>query len=167
MIANKILFIVLDGISDRPCPELGGLTPLAAAKKPVLDRLAREGICGIMDTIAAGVRPGSDTAHLALLGYNPYTCYTGRGPLECAVGITMEPGMIGFRCNYATVSPEGIIRDRRAGRIHAYHRPDTAIQEGVDLSEIRCDFCLPSAVPATVPLWHLKVRGSGAPCLVQ
>ena len=93
MIANKILFIVLDGISDRPCPELGGLTPLAAAKKPVLDRLAREGICGIMDTIAAGVRPGSDTAHLALLGYDPYTYYTGRGPLECeGTGIQWNPG---------------------------------------------------------------------------
>ena len=93
MIANKILFIVLDGISDRPCPELGGLTPLAAAKKPVLDRLAREGICGIMDTIAPGVRPGSDTAHLALLGYNPYTYYTGRGPLECeGTGITWNRG---------------------------------------------------------------------------
>jgi 2,3-bisphosphoglycerate-independent phosphoglycerate mutase len=141
MTATKIRFIALDGISDRPCPDLGGLTPLSAAKKPVLDRLAREGICGIMDTIAAGVRPGSDTAHLALLGYNPYTYYTGRGPLECAgTGITMEPGMIGFRCNYATVSPEGIIKDRRAGRIHDTTALSMAIQEGVDLSKFGVTF---------------------------
>jgi len=70
MTANKILFLVLDGISDRPCPALGGTTPLAAAKTPVLDKLAAEGICGIMDTIARGVGPGSDTAQLALLGYD-------------------------------------------------------------------------------------------------
>ena len=52
MTAHKILLVVIDGLSDRPCPELGNLTPLEAAKKPVLDQLAREGICGIMDTIA-------------------------------------------------------------------------------------------------------------------
>src|SRR5512136_1701419 len=135
MTANKILFIVLDGISDRPCPELGGLTPLAAAKKPVLDKLAAEGCCGIMDTIAPGVRPGSDTAHLALLGYDPFSYYTGRGPLECeGTGIHMEPGMIGFRCNYATLSRDGVITDRRAGRIHETASLSAAIQSGVDLS---------------------------------
>jgi 2,3-bisphosphoglycerate-independent phosphoglycerate mutase len=135
MTANKILFIVLDGISDRPCPELGGLTPLAAAKKPVLDKLAAEGCCGIMDTIAPGIRPGSDTAHLALLGYDPHKYYTGRGPLECeGTGIHMEPGMIGFRCNFATISKDGIITDRRAGRIHDTAALSAAIQKGVDLS---------------------------------
>jgi 2,3-bisphosphoglycerate-independent phosphoglycerate mutase len=135
MTANKILFIVLDGISDRPCPELGGLTPLAAARKPVLDKLAAEGCCGIMDTIAPGIRPGSDTAHLALLGYDPHKYYTGRGPLECeGTGIHMEPGMIGFRCNFATISKDGIITDRRAGRIHDTAELSAAIQKGVDLS---------------------------------
>lgn len=161
MIAKKILFVVLDGISDRPCPELGGLTPLAAAQKPVLDRLAREGICGIMDTIAAGVRPGSDTAHLALLGYNPYTYYTGRGPLECeGTGISMEPGMIGFRCNYATVSPAGIITDRRAGRIHDTIALSTAIQEGVDLSEFGVTFRFRSGAGHRASL-ALKGEGLG------
>ena len=58
MTAHKILLVVIDGLSDRPCPELGNLTPLEAAKKPVLDQLAREGICGIMDTIAPGIGPG-------------------------------------------------------------------------------------------------------------
>lgn len=134
MTAKKILFIVLDGISDRPCPALRGGTPLSSAKKPVLDKLAAEGICGIMDTIAPGIRPGSDTAHLALLGYDPYKYYTGRGPLECVgTGIDMKAGMIGFRCNYATLSPEGKIIDRRAGRIHDTEALSRAIQEGIDL----------------------------------
>jgi 2,3-bisphosphoglycerate-independent phosphoglycerate mutase len=141
MTANKILFIILDGISDRPCPDLGGLTPLAAAKKPVLNKLAAEGCCGIMDTIAPGIRPGSDTAHLALLGYDPHKYYTGRGPLECeGSGIHMEPGMIGFRCNFATMSKDGIITDRRAGRIHDTRALSEAIQKGVDLSGYKAEF---------------------------
>jgi 2,3-bisphosphoglycerate-independent phosphoglycerate mutase len=141
MTANKILFIILDGISDRPCPDLSGLTPLAAARKPVLNKLAAEGCCGIMDTIAPGIRPGSDTAHLALLGYDPHKYYTGRGPLECeGSGIHMEPGMIGFRCNFATISKDGIITDRRAGRIHDTQALSEAIQKGVDLSGYKVEF---------------------------
>jgi 2,3-bisphosphoglycerate-independent phosphoglycerate mutase len=141
MTARKILFLVLDGISDRPCPELAGKTPLQAAKKPNLDAFAREGICGIMDTIAPGIRPGSDTAHLALLGYDPHTYYTGRGPLECeGTGISMEPGMIGFRCNYATCAKDGHVTDRRAGRIHDTAALSAAIQEGVDLKKFGVEF---------------------------
>jgi 2,3-bisphosphoglycerate-independent phosphoglycerate mutase len=161
MTAHKILFIVLDGISDRPCPELGGTTPLAAARTPVLDKLAAEGICGIMDTIAPGIRPGSDTAHLALLGYDPHRYYTGRGPLECeGSGIHMEPGMIGFRCNYATVSKEGIVLDRRAGRIHDTAALSMAIQDGVDLSEFGVEFTFRSGAGHRAAL-ALKGRGLG------
>jgi 2,3-bisphosphoglycerate-independent phosphoglycerate mutase len=161
MTATRILFVVLDGISDRPSPALGGLTPLAAAKKPVLDRLAKEGICGIMDTIAAGVRPGSDTAHLALLGYDPYKYYTGRGPLECeGTGIHMEPGMIGFRCNYATISREGIITDRRAGRIHDTTQLSMALAEGVDLSKYGVEFAFRSGAGHRASL-ALKGEGLG------
>jgi len=143
MTARRILFLVIDGLADRPCPELGNLTPLEAADRPTLNRLAREGVCGIMDTIAPGVRPGSDTAHLALLGYDPRTYYTGRGPLECeGSGIRMEPGMIGFRCNYATVSPDGLVTDRRSGRSHDTSALSQAVQDGVDLSKsgIECVF---------------------------
>ena len=161
MTANKILFIVLDGISDRPCPDLGGLTPLAAAKKPVLDKLAAEGCCGIMDTIAPGIRPGSDTAHLALLGYDPHKYYTGRGPLECeGTGIHMEPGMIGFRCNFATISKEGIITDRRAGRIHDTQALSEAIQKGVDLSGFQVGFSFRSGAGHRAAL-ALKGKGLG------
>lgn len=135
MIAEKVLFLVLDGISDRPCEALDGLTPLAAARTPVLDRIAAEGVCGIMDSIAPGIRPGSDTSHLALLGYPPQKFYTGRGPLEAeGTGIHMTAGMIGFRCNFATVDAAGLVTDRRAGRISGTEPLAKAIREGVDLS---------------------------------
>ncbi len=161
MTAHKILFVIIDGLSDRPCPELSGLTPLEAAKKPVLDRLATEGICGIMDTIAPGIRPGSDTAHLALLGYDPHTYYTGRGPLECeGSGIHMDAGMIGFRCNYATVSPAGLIVDRRAGRIHDTAALSKVIQEGVDLSRFGVEFTFRSGAGHRAAL-ALKGEGLG------
>lgn len=141
MIPKKILFLVLDGISDRPCDALNGKTPLSAAKTPVLDQLVAEGVCGIMDTIAPGVRPGSDTSHLALLGYPPQDYYTGRGPLEAeGTGIHMTAGMIGFRCNFATLDEEGLIRDRRAGRISKTKPLSDAVREGVDLSELEIGF---------------------------
>ncbi|NLZ29366.1 MAG: phosphoglycerate mutase, partial [Methanomicrobiales archaeon] len=141
MIAEKVLFLVLDGISDRPCGELNGQTPLSAAETPVLDRLAAEGICGIMDTIAPGIRPGSDTSHLALLGYPPQDYYTGRGPLEAeGTGIHMTAGMIGFRCNFATVDENGLVTDRRAGRISGTGPLSAAIRADVDLSALDIGF---------------------------
>lgn len=141
MIAHKVLFVVLDGVSDRPCDALNGLTPLEAAKTPVLDRIAAEGICGIMDSVAPGIRPGSDTSHLALLGYPPQEYYTGRGPLEAeGTGIHMTAGMIGFRCNFATVDENGLITDRRAGRISGTAPLAEAIREEVDLSALGVEF---------------------------
>ncbi len=141
MIAEKVLFLVLDGISDRPCEALDGLTPLAAARTPVLDRLAAEGICGIMDSVAPGIRPGSDTSHLALLGYPPQEFYTGRGPLEAeGTGIHMTAGMIGFRCNFGTVDADGLVTDRRAGRISGTEPLAEAIRDGVDLSALGLEF---------------------------
>jgi len=161
MTPHRILFLVLDGISDRPCRELAGKTPLQAAKTPNLDAFAKEGICGIMDTIAPGIRPGSDTAHLALLGYDPHTYYTGRGPLECeGTGIRMEPGMIGFRCNYATLSPDGKVSDRRAGRIHDTAALSSAIQNGVDLSRFGVEFVFRSGAGHRAAL-ALKGKGLG------
>ncbi|MFQ5800455.1 MAG: 2,3-bisphosphoglycerate-independent phosphoglycerate mutase [Candidatus Hydrothermarchaeales archaeon] len=114
----KCLLVVCDGVADRPIKALGGRTPLESAKTRNLDAIAKDGICGIVDTIAPGIRPGSDTAHLAILGYDPFTSYTGRGPFEAAgVGMDVKPGDIAFRCNFATVNEEGFVVDRRAGRI--------------------------------------------------
>lgn len=117
---GKAVIIIGDGMGDWPMAELDGNTPLEAANTPALDRLALEGENGLMDPIAPGVRAGSDTAHLAILGFDPYTFYTGRGPFE-ALGIDMdvERGDICFRVNFATVDEQMRIIDRRAGRISA------------------------------------------------
>ncbi len=115
---KKMILIVCDGLSDRPVKELGMKTPLQAAKKPAMDALARNGISGTMDVIGPGVVPGSDTAHLALFGYDPHRVYTGRGPIEAVgVGLEMQKGDVAFRCNFATVDRSMKVTDRRAGRI--------------------------------------------------
>jgi len=115
---GNAVIIIGDGLGDWPVPELEGNTPLEAATKPNLDRMAREGISGMMDPIAAGVRAGSDTAHLAILGFDPYQYYTGRGPFEAlGIGMDVKRGDICFRVNFATVDDQLRIVDRRAGRI--------------------------------------------------
>jgi len=114
----KAVLLIADGLGDRPIKRLGDKTPLEAAEKPNLDKLATEGECGLMDPIAPGVRAGSDTSHLAILGYDPYKYYTGRGPFEAAgIGMDVKKGDIAFRCNFTTVDDKMIIVDRRAGRI--------------------------------------------------
>ncbi|AGK60491.1 phosphoglycerate mutase [Archaeoglobus sulfaticallidus PM70-1] len=137
MSLKKILFIVIDGISDRL---IDNKTPLDSARTPNLDYFAKIGINGIMDTIAPGVRPGSDTAHLALLGYNPHECYSGRGPIEAAgSGIELKEGDVAFRANFGTVEGEGsifdkVVVDRRAGRIDETDELVKALNK-IDLSE--------------------------------
>jgi len=118
MTAKKMLMIVCDGLSDRPVRELDNKTPLQFAKKPAMDALSRHGVSGTMDVVGPGVIPGSDTAHLALFGYDPYAVYSGRGPIEAAgAGVALDRGDVAFRCNFATVDKNGMITDRRAGRI--------------------------------------------------
>ena len=120
---KKILVIIMDGLGDRAVRSLGYRTPLQCANKPNLDWFAVNGTSGIMDVISPGVRPGSDTSHLALLGYDPYQVYTGRGPFEAAgVGLVGKAGDVAFRCNFATVDDGMNVIDRRAGRIK---EPDT------------------------------------------
>ncbi|HKZ88994.1 MAG TPA: phosphoglycerate mutase, partial [Thermoplasmata archaeon] len=115
---QRILLMIFDGLGDRPLAELAHKTPLEAANKPTLDWFAQNGVNGLLDPIAPGIRPGSDTSHLALLGYDPFEVYTGRGPFEAAgVGIDVQKGDIAFRGNFVTVDEERKIVDRRAGRI--------------------------------------------------
>jgi len=138
-LGRKIVLIVGDGMADRFDPDRGE-TPLQAADVPNMDELARRGSTGLMDPIRAGVRPGSDTAHLALLGYDPFEVYPGRGPLEAlGAGVEVRPGDVAFRCNFATVREENgelIVEDRRAGRISEDEgTPELAeaVNEEVDL----------------------------------
>jgi 2,3-bisphosphoglycerate-independent phosphoglycerate mutase len=97
----SVLWILFDGGGDRPS---GGKTPFYVAFKPTIDYLTSLGSCGVLDPISPGVRPGSDTAHLALFGYDPYKYYTGRGAFEAlGAGIQLRPGDVAFRTNLATV----------------------------------------------------------------
>ncbi|MGC9176366.1 MAG: 2,3-bisphosphoglycerate-independent phosphoglycerate mutase [Thermoplasmata archaeon] len=115
---KKILLIILDGLGDRPSKDLGNKTPLQAANKKNLNFLASKGMVGLFDPISPGIRPGSDTAHLSILGYDPYKTYTGRGPFEAlGLGMDLKPGDVAFRGNFATVNDNFIVVDRRAGRI--------------------------------------------------
>ncbi|RZN65238.1 MAG: 2,3-bisphosphoglycerate-independent phosphoglycerate mutase [Candidatus Methanoliparum thermophilum] len=131
---KKILFIVLDGAADRPVLIDGEKkTPFSDANLRNINQIARDGINGIMDVISPGIPPGSDVGHLSLLGYDPYRIYTGRGPLEAiGAGISVKKGDLAFRCNFATYK-DGIILDRRAGRINDTDGLAEAIEQNVKL----------------------------------
>lgn len=114
----KSLMIIADGLGGRPT-DVDGKTCLQVAETPEIDALlAEKGAAGLMDPIKPGVRPGSDTAHLSLFGYDPYEYYTGRGVFEAAgIGMDITEDDVCFRTNFATLNSEGKIEDRRAGRI--------------------------------------------------
>ncbi len=127
----------MDGLGDRPISEFGGQTPLEYAKTPNMDKLASLGMNGLLHVIAPGVTPGSDTAHLALFGVDPYEYYTGRGPFEAAgIGLVVKEGDIAFRTNFATINPEGVITDRRAGRIREGTDQLAKLFEGLEIDGI-------------------------------
>lgn len=114
----KAVLVIGDGMADRPLKELSWKTPLEAAHKPSMNQIAKTGICGIIDVISPGVIPGSDTATLALLGYDALEVYSGRGAFEAVgSGIDVTPRDVAFRCNFATVDDDLVVLDRRAGRI--------------------------------------------------
>ena len=114
---KQILLVGFDGLGDRPSAELSGRTPLEAANKPSIDWLASIGAQGVIDPISPGIIPGSDTAHLALFGLDPFKVYPGRGPFEAiGAGAELEPGDVAFRGNFATVDEKLVVIDRRAGR---------------------------------------------------
>jgi 2,3-bisphosphoglycerate-independent phosphoglycerate mutase len=130
----KAILIIGDGMADRPVEELDWKTPLEAAHKPSLNKIARTGVCGIIDLISPGIPPGSDTATLSLLGYDALRVYSGRGALEAlGSGVNVLPGDVAFRCNFATVDKDFAVLDRRAGRI----ANEDAIQLAKSLQKIK------------------------------
>lgn len=103
----KYVILVGDGMGDRPLAELGGRTVLEAAHTPHMDRLAREGMLGLAQTIPADKEPGSDTANMSLMGVDPGRYHTGRAPIEAAsLGVDLAPGEVAFRCNLVSLGHE-------------------------------------------------------------
>lgn len=110
----KYLVILGDGMADRPIESLGNQTPLAYAKTPMMDLLASMGEVGLVHTVPDGMSPGSNTANLSVLGYDPRKYYSGRSPLEAlSIGVPLEETDVALRCNLVTLSEEeGKYKDR-------------------------------------------------------
>ena len=103
----KYIILLSDGMAGRPLEELGGRTTLEAARTPVMDALAKEAEIGTASMVPEGMAPGSDTANLSVLGYNPKVYYTGRSPLEAlSIGVDMADTDVSYRCNIVTLTEE-------------------------------------------------------------
>jgi len=155
--ASKIVMIVLDGLGGLPHPKTGK-TELETAKTPNLDKLAKEGTCGLVDPVATGITPGSGPGHLALFGYDPIKFTVGRGVLE-ALGIDFElrDGDVAARGNFCTVNGEGIITDRRAGRISTEQCAELCrLLDGATIDKVSV-----SVVPVREHRFVAVFRGSG------
>ena len=110
----KYLVILGDGMADEPIEALGGKTPLEYADTPNLDRLSKLSEVGMVHTIPNGMKPGSDTANLSVLGYDPQKYYSGRSPLEAlSIGVPMKDDDIAIRCNIVTISEEDVPFEER------------------------------------------------------
>ena len=110
-LGKKMKYIVVlgDGMADRPIDELGGKTPLEYANTPMMDELSAGGEIGMVHTIPDGMKPGSDTANLSVLGYDPKKYYSGRSPLEAlSIGVDMKPSDIALRTNIVTISEDDV-----------------------------------------------------------
>jgi 2,3-bisphosphoglycerate-independent phosphoglycerate mutase len=119
---NKYIILVGDGMGDYPLEELGGKTPLEAARTPHMDQLVLKGRLGTVRTVPEGMEPGSDVANMSLLGYDPSRYHPGRGPLEAAsMGIRLATDEVAFRCNLVHLETDssGVVRmgDYSSGHI--------------------------------------------------
>src|SRR3954449_10378102 len=113
---SKIVLLVADGLGGLPL-EPGGLTELETARRPHLDALARDGVCGLSVPVAPGIAPGSGPGHLGLFGYDPLQYRIGRGVLEAlGINFAVGPKDVAIRGNFCTLDAAGRITDRRAGR---------------------------------------------------
>ena len=103
----KYIIMLCDGMADEPLEELQGQTPLERARTINLDQMAPRSEIGMVRTVPEGMAPGSDTANLSVIGYDPKQYYTGRSPLEAlSIGVDMKLDDVSFRCNLVTLSEE-------------------------------------------------------------
>ncbi|MBS7614897.1 2,3-bisphosphoglycerate-independent phosphoglycerate mutase [Candidatus Bathyarchaeota archaeon] len=113
----KLIYVVIDGVSDLPVTELDFKTPLEYAETPNMDYLVTKGKLGLMYAVSRGIAPESDVAVISILGYDPFKYHAGRGPLEAyGAGLDMKNGDLALRCNFATIGEDKKLIDRRAGR---------------------------------------------------
>lgn len=109
----KYVVVLCDGMADYPVPALGGKTPMICADKPHIDALAQKGEVGLVRTVAAGLKPGSDVANMSVLGFDPKKYYTGRSPLEAAsIGVDLKDTDVTLRTNLVTLSDEPNYEDK-------------------------------------------------------
>jgi 2,3-bisphosphoglycerate-independent phosphoglycerate mutase len=136
----KYAIVLPDGAADEPLAQLGGKTPLEAARIPHMDWVAEHGRLGRTVTIPDGFTPATDVGTLSVLGYDPQACYTGRAPIEAAAkGLAVRPDQLIFRCNFVTIL-DGLMKDNTAGHI-AQDEADALIadlQQG--LADEGCEF---------------------------
>lgn len=154
---TKIVMLVLDGLGGVPM-EPGGPTELEAARTPNLDALAARSACGLSDPVSPGISPGSGPGHLALFGYDPLKYEIGRGVLEAlGIGFDLQPMDVATRGNFCTVDANGLITDRRAGRIPT--------EEGAKRVELLRSIHLPGVQTFVEPVkeyrFVLVLRGEG------
>lgn len=109
MSEKKYIVVLGDGMADEPIEALGGKTPLSYADTPAMDRLSGLSEIGLVHTIPDGMKPGSDTANLSVLGYDPKVYYSGRSPLEAlSIGVPMKDTDVALRCNIVTISEDDV-----------------------------------------------------------
>jgi 2,3-bisphosphoglycerate-independent phosphoglycerate mutase len=114
---SKIVLLIIDGLGGLPHPETGK-TELESAKKPNLNRIARDSLCGLIDPVSPGITPGSAPGHLGIFGYDPVQYNIGRGVMEAlGIDVNLKADDIAARGNFCTVDDKGIITHRRAGRL--------------------------------------------------
>lgn len=137
----KYIVILCDGMADEPIAELGGKTPLEAAHTANMDKLAKTAEIGMVQTVPRGMSPGSDTANLSVIGYDPRKYYSGRSPLEAlSIGAEMGDTDVSFRCNVVTLSEDEenyedrIILDHSSGEITTQEAAELiqALREGLE-----------------------------------
>ena len=156
----KYIVILGDGWADYP--DENGQTPLSLANKPNIDKLARVSVCGLTKTVPDGMKPGSDVANMAVMGYDPAKYYTGRSPLEAAsMGIALGADDVTYRCNLVTLGGDGdyetlTMKDYSSGEIDT---PSAAkLIEEINASGIVPDGC---ELHAGVSYRHCLVRRHG------
>ncbi len=143
----KTILVILDGAADLPTTSLNNKTPFEAAKIPNLDYFAKNGKTGLIYPVNPTVAPESDVAVTALLGYDPYKYFTGRGPLEAhGSDIPLKGPFLALRANFATADDDNEITDRRAGRTLTTPEAHALAKEINEKVELPCKFIFKSTI---------------------